>query len=60
MAYGPKEKQWTVEDWENHIRNSPTRCKRSIKNTILKYMAGHPLSTSEYNLLEAAVNTGDF
>lgn len=60
MAYGPKEKQYTVRDWETHIRKSPTRCKRSIKNSVLKYSNGHPLSTSEQNLLEAALNTGDF
>lgn len=59
MAYGPREKQWTVDDWETHIRNSLTRCKRSIRNVVLKYGAGHPLSTSEQNLLEAALNTGD-
>ncbi|MHA2350804.1 MAG: hypothetical protein ACXADL_14370 [Candidatus Thorarchaeota archaeon] len=46
------EKQFTVDDWVNHIKNSKTHCKRSVENAMLKKRGGHPLSTSEHNLLE--------
>ena len=52
------EKQFTVEDWVEWINKSPTKCKRSITNARLKRNGGHPLSTSEYNLLDAASMVG--
>ena len=54
-------KQRTVSDWERIIRRgSPTRCKNLITNAVNQSFIGKlPLTTSQHNLLEAAVNTGD-
>jgi len=54
-------KQFTVADWETHIRKSPTRCKEHINKAVIQYQRGDlSLSSSQQNLLEAAINTGDF
>jgi hypothetical protein len=47
------EKQFTVEDWLECIKASPTNCVRSIRNARMKERGGHPLSASEHNLLDA-------
>ena len=54
-------KQRTVADWERIIRRgSPTRCRDLILKAVNQSFIGKlPLSTSQHNLLEAAVNTGD-
>ena len=60
-------KQRTITDWERIIRRgSPTRCKELITKTVrqrLAWLGGGEgalsLTTSQHNLLEAALNTGD-
>ena len=54
-------KQRTVDDWERIIRRgSPTRCKELIIKTLRQHLERRlPLTTSQHNLLEAAINTGD-
>ena len=58
--------QRTVSDWERIIRRgSPTRCKDLIAKAVrqrLAWLGGGDvlsLTTSQHNLLEAALNTGD-
>ena len=46
-------KQMTVEDWEKHILKSEDLCQRTRHNFLLKAAAGHMLSSSEQNFLEA-------
>ena len=54
-------KQRTVTDWERIIRRgSPTRCKELIVKAWRQHLdCKLSLTTSQHNLLEAAVNTGD-
>lgn len=47
-------KQWTVDYWVQTIQDSATHCKRSIQNVVVKINGGHPLSSSEHNLIAAA------
>ena len=47
-------KQADVAYWIDQIKLSPSGKSRSIRNLRAKQSGGHPLSTSEHNLLEAA------
>jgi len=46
-------KQYSVDDWLEEIKASPTNLERSRNNISIKLKGGHPLSSSEQCLLAA-------